>query len=228
MLLKGVKLNLIFRISTLLIVTSSAFASDASSDISMTQGFYGGLGPGVLAHNVEIEINGLRRLHEKISNTEVLGQIYLGYQKFFKRDYGLQIESFFNYANNKNTYTEENLVWTSSFSSYGTYGIKAMPFYKASDTIKLFIDLGLAYSKVEHAVPLFCQSLGVQPTFNKYLSGLVLGAGSEIILSEKLSMRGEYQYINYATWTIADPLGGTMSYKPNENLFVASIIYRIS
>lgn len=222
------------KLSIFLMMSSSAMAggSALTMSTSVADGVYGGLGIGAVSSTLDTNISSVINIIEVYGKTNALGQAYLGYQKSFNPNYGAQLEAFYTYANTKKTLTGGQSQQTATMKSNGVYGFKVMPFYQVSKAAKLFGSVGVAFSNYKYQTPTAAQSLGSPSSYSKTLSGLLLGVGSEVAMSDQLSVRGEYQYTRYANWNITTPLTGlpaaVATFKPAESVFVASLVYKMA
>jgi opacity protein-like surface antigen len=195
--------------------------------------FYAGIGLGATAGQVDLyDVSNGAITDAIMGQTKPNAQIFAGYKKEISDPFSLAIEAFYTqfsfYNGNAYTFSYNNGTPNSYIvlTTENYYGAKLMPTAKLTDTADAFISVGVAWSKYKYYTSPGLRASGANSLYSKTLTGLLLGAGSEIAVSPKVSLRGEYQFVEYETWREAPLANVNTQDKTKTSTVIASIVYR--
>lgn len=223
-----------YLVSAISLSLASICLAGGTSYNQVQSNFYGGLGIGSTAGQVDFyDVSNAVITDGVMGQTKLNAQVFLGYKKEISKPFALSIEAFYNQFRFPNgsdfTYSYNNGLPNSyiELTTKNYYGAKLMPRTKLTNTADAFISVGVAMSKFKYYTSPGLQAAGANSIYSKTLTGLLLGAGSEISLSPKLSLRGEYQFVEYETWREAPITNVNTQDKTKTNTVTASIVYHI-
>lgn len=147
----------------------------------------------------------------------VLGEIFAGYGRYFNWFYiGGELGANYSGANTSFGIND----YRSSFQTRESYKLALLPGVKLSETTLLYARLGYVrtlFAAQERGTP-----QGVVNT-SDWGNGYGFGVGFESLLYKNLSLRGEYTYTTYSTFSSAIDT----RFLPTNNQFIFSLIYHI-
>lgn len=218
----------------LFFVSTGAFAG-GMGDVTTTMladGFYAGLGIGATSLSYKTSVVGIAPQSEHFGHSGVLGDVFLGYNRDFAHWFNLGLEGFYSYYALSNTLTAGNAVVSSEYNANYNYGLKVMPAVNVAGNVRVFGEVGAVSGHFKYRPSSIAQQFGSPSSYSKNLAALLLGVGTDIALSSRVSVRGEYQNIAYNDWNISTPLttGSVVKtkFQNRSNQFIASIIYHFS
>lgn len=198
---------------------------------ALKDGFYFGVQAGYDSFNVDVKDNiGAATASATMSPIGWTGGFLLGYGWDFNMFY-VGTEAFVNYATAEATSRFNNAsAGISAVRKLGVntgYGLAILPGFKFTPSTLSYVRLGFNWSQQEvtesfSSVPETYTAKG-----NFTASGFVFGVGMETLLpivSNHLSLRGEYTYTNYSSYT---PRGGQTNFNPLDNQFMVSLIFHV-
>lgn len=106
------------------------------------------------------------------------------------------------------------------FRISNTYGVSVLPGYRIANAALLFGRIGYVNSDVEYLTNTAPGNQGDR------LSGLRVGAGLQIAVTEDVMLRWDYTHTRYETLHYTDPDGHQNILKPQENLFRLGLGYQ--
>lgn len=152
-----------------------------------------------------------------------LGELFAGYGAYFSDMYYLGGEVFVATSGAQQTYSRGLLNnYTNKFTANNSYGIGILPGIKINDSSLLYVRLGYNWASLKGSDTLTVAS-GATTASSKSStqSGFNYGLGLESAVYQNWSLRGEYTYTSYNSFTNA--LGTKWS--PSDNQFVLGLIY---
>ncbi len=214
--------------------TSFAAMSGVNNGAVLPDGIYAGVGVGVLAHSVKSSVISVPNIVNESGNhggMSFLGQFSAGYDRNICNWFNLGAEGFINYhdASVKMGFDQNTPEYSSKFKSNYSYGINLVPAWNIASNARIFSDIGVSFGSFEYYTSTASQAIGTPSKYTKdALPGLVLGLGSEMALTSKLSLRGAYQCVIYQTWklnTVASATTFTTKFHEKSNQFIVSMVY---
>jgi opacity protein-like surface antigen len=226
---KLIALTLLSSVST---ITLAGTMGEAKAPM-LTNGLYAGIGIGAnsLDFNTSTNLSGPRvsvNAKEKFGVSAVLGDVFGGYNYKFTPLINVGLEVFYSFYNLKNTLTAGIPDNASNYKSNYNYGIRLLPGINLMTNARLFGAVGATSGHFTYLSSNEAQRYGSPSHFSKNLTGLILGLGTDVALTSKLSIRGLYQNISYGTWSFTTPITigvNKTQFKNQENQFIASLLY---
>lgn len=213
-------------------MASSIIFAGTMSDVNTTvfaDGLYAGLGVGSQSLDFRTEVTGVTSQIENFGQSNVLGDVFVGYNHDFNSWFNLGLEVFYTFYDINTTLAASNSLASSVYKTNYNYGIKLMPAVNVGQNARLFVDVGATSGNFQYNSSAFARRFGSPSRYTTKLTGLVLGAGTDVAITPRLSIRGEYQNISYNRWNISTPLirglSVNTSFQNTENQFIASLIY---
>lgn len=187
----------------------------------LNDGIYIGLGLGYDSYRIRQNLGvtdidgGLDQANPAIGARGVLGSVFAGYGQYFNWFY-IAGEIFTNYSGAATSYSLNS--YHSNFSARGSYGLGILPGLRLSVASLLYARLGFIRTSFQ------AQENGFSgPALNttNWGNGFNYGLGMETVIYDKFSLRGEYTYTSYSSFSSAV---GT-KFSPTNTEFVMGLIY---
>lgn len=184
------------------------------SSIAAHHGFYIGLSgeeSSIIVHNTTTT--------QPLPKTNLSGNTlggYAGYQFFLSRDFLLSAEVFANASNSKAKVTSTSGSEPYSFEQQKrfSFGASLLPTYQ-DQNLDFFIRLGIIDSRFHHS-----SDDDLLGNFDEYHTGWQSGFGAAFMLTGKVSLRGEYDFINYPAFN-----KGNYTFDSVEQSFIVGLSY---
>lgn len=194
----------------------------------LKDGFYIGAQVGYDSYRVRENITApFVSVNPQISVTGWVGGLFLGYGQYINDALYLGGEVMGDYsdANSNVTTTTPFVTATSQIRVRGSWGVAVLPGVRLSDSTLAYVRLGYNWANIRAHNAATILGVGAV-TINKTnsSSGFNFGVGIETLVYEDWSVRAEYTYTNYNSFTSAI---GT-KYNPSDNQFMLSAIYHIN
>jgi opacity protein-like surface antigen len=210
--------------------------------LTLPDGAYAGLGIGIDSYKINSTVSITGTGSPAINSSDnagqmaFLGQLFAGYNRNFGQYFNLGAELFIAYNNSSVTIAQSSVAaFQSSFKNRFDYGVELMPAWNIASNARIFGGIGAAFGSFKYNPPSIAIDAGSPASYTKdALPGLLLSAGADIAVTDKISLRGEYQFIDYENWAINTPLTSgpfetsASKLKEKSSQFLASIAYHFS
>lgn len=218
-------------IYSLCLVSSMTYAGEMSNTSSplLADGFYAGIGVGSQSLDFKATVSRISPQIEHYGQSKVLGDVFVGYNHDLRPLFNVGLEAFYTFYDINTRLTAGNPSASSAYQANYNYGIKLMPAVNVRQSARLFVDVGVTGGDFKYNTSVFARQAGSPSSYSKNLTGLLLGVGTDVAITNHLSIRGEYRNISYNDWNISSSLTGGLvvntKFHNNANQFIASLIY---
>lgn len=156
------------------------------------------------------------------------GSIFAGYGQYYDRFYiAGEVSALSTAADMSYGMSNQDISFGTKLTARASYGVAILPGLKVNDSTLVYIRLGYVRTSFKSQENETIPAFGV---FNRGVSkstwgnGLNYGIGVETAVCRNVSVRGEYNYINYNSFN--SPVG--TKFAPSNNQFVISGIYHFA
>lgn len=210
----------------------SAMIAQAETKNVLKEGPYVGVGIGYESYKMRFSqsaydsANVTTSFNPTLNAKGWLGSLFAGYGQYYNKFYlGGEVSA--NTSNASAGYAlGDHLNYNSSIHVGTSFGISLLPGYKINDSSLFYAKFGYARAsiKVREALSVASPAVAYSLSTTKWSNGLNYGIGLESIVYDNVSIRGEYNYINYSAFNTTTGARVT----PADNQFVLSAIYHIT
>jgi len=201
---------------------------------NLSDGFYAGLAVGrdsySVRRNTNLTFGGVTILgNPPLSATGWVGSIFAGYGQYFSNSFYLGGELFVDDSNASESQGHSNSTATSTYNTKFTvgtgYGISILPGLKLNDSSLFYVRLGYNWASLKGTETMTVTGTGsTSASKSSTQGGYNYGVGMETVISNALSLRGEYTYTSYNSFTSS--LGTKWS--PSDYQFMLGLIYHFT
>lgn len=231
-------------ISLLILVSSTAAAANYKGEAmpapapcpsvkALHDGFYLGVAGGYDSYRVRRSTNltfgGLTITgNPAVSTTGFVGGLFAGYGQAFENLYYLGGEIFVNDSDANVSSSRSNTTATSVYSTSvnvrTSYGLALLPGVMVNDSSLLYLRLGYNWANIKGNETFTVGATSTSASKSSTRGGYNVGLGIETAVYQNFSVRGEYSYSSYNSFTSA--LG--TKYSPYDNQFMLGLIYHFA
>lgn len=203
--------------------------------IGLRDGLYAGIAGGYDAYRVQdlsaLAVGSTINLSDNriVSPGGFLGGLFIGGGHYFDLFY-LGAEVGGNYSSATTSFTSRATTAASSSAYYaritakGSFTGSILPGIKANPRTLVYGRAGYARGYLTVNETAATSGLAINETTNSWNNGYILGLGTEILICNRLSARGEYSYIKYSSFT--SELGSTL--RPADYQVMLGLIYHFT
>lgn len=162
-----------------------------------------------------------------LSGRSFVGSIFAGYGQYFNNMFYLAGELNYNFSDAEAKYSVGNALsaYNASISGRNSFGVSLIPGVKVTDASLLYAKIGYVRTNFKATESQTGALTGNYNTsVSKNVSGTDYGVGMETLVSDKLSVRAEYNYINYNSFTNAT---SGSKFSPKDNQFMVGLVYHV-
>lgn len=230
--------------ASLLMLTSSTFAAHPNykadykneapcpPEVFLKDGFYIGVGLGYDAYKIRQSTSTSRAgvttsLNPPLSAKGWNGSLFAGYGQYFDYFYiaGEILASASNAQATWGSGTSLGNSFNTKVNARGSYGISILPGVRLNNTSLLYGRIG--YLRTDFKDNQFGTIAGVLHYNNsnsQWKNGFNYGLGIETLVYDNLSLRGEYTYTQYGSFSSSS----VTSFTPSNNQFVLGLLYHFA
>jgi len=196
--------------------------------LCLHDGPYIGAGIGYETNRVKVSSTTLTSTNPALSANGWSGSIFAGYGSYFDRFYlaGEILAKFSNADSSYNASLPGVISYDADFRARETYNISILPGVKASESTLLYARLG--YSRTSFRANENLSVLGTTVANNsdtRWLNGINYGVGIETAIAENTSIRGEYTYTSYNSFTTNT---FDTKFSPSNTSYTLGLIYHFA
>lgn len=157
-----------------------------------------------------------------------IGGLFGGYGMYFQNLYYLGLEIYGNYSGASQSFTSTyvpvglvgNSIYT-KFNARGSYGISVLPGIKLNDSTLAYVRLGYNRVNLKGTGTLNFDGTIISGSSSNWTGGFNYGIGLESVVWDNFSVRGEFNYTSYSSFTT---VAGN-KFSPANGTFMVGLVY---